>query len=66
MVERWRLACREHRVAQERGVLTWRLVLRREYRQAMATRNPRRLVECLREVSAIALAWADAIEERAQ
>lgn len=50
--------------AAEAGTLTWKHILREEYAEAMAERDPVRLREELVQVAAVAAAWIEAIDRR--
>lgn len=50
--------------AASAGQLTWLLILREEFYEAMAESDPVRLREELIQVAAVAVAWVEAIDRR--
>ena len=58
-------ARRECDTAAETGRVTWRLVLREEYREALACTDPAELREELLQVAAVAVVWIEALDRRA-
>lgn len=54
----------ECQVAAADGRVTWRLILREEYREALAETDPERLRTELVQVAAVAAAWIEAIDRR--
>lgn len=50
--------------AADGGCLTWGLILREEFYEAMAESDPIRLREELIQVAAVAVAWVEAIDRR--
>jgi hypothetical protein len=59
-------AARECETAFAAGMGSWRLTLRKEYRSALACTEPDHLRDELLRVAAVAVAWANAIEQRRQ
>lgn len=51
--------------AAKAGTLTWALILREEFYEAMAESDPVKLREELVQVAAVATAWIEAIDRRA-
>lgn len=51
-------------IAASGGQLTWLLILREEFYEAMAEEDPVRLREELVQVAAVATAWVEAIDRR--
>lgn len=57
-------ARRESEAAFAAGHGSWRLILREEYREALAESDPAKLRAELIQVAAVAVAWAEAIDRR--
>lgn len=57
-------ARRECDTAAAAGHVTWRLILREEYREALAATSVEELREELVQVAAVAVAWIEAIDRR--
>lgn len=64
LAERAAIAGRECERATRDGALTWRLVLREQYRKAIAETDPAALRRELVKVAAAATKWIDAIDRR--
>lgn len=52
-------------LAAQTGALAWRDVLREEFFEALAEKDPVKLREELVQVAAVAVAWIEAIDRRA-